>query len=164
MKKCLFISVLFLFGICYGQGYRLANEQIIFSFDTKSGKHLVLAKDTADSYIIYRFGSPKKVEFEFPGKTEESWSKFKYSFYLRGGGAQNEGLDLNYIYFTNNGFKYIIYDTYIAANKESSVGIKVINLKTNKTVQLAGNYRSRTGSLIDFRDNKLLEIIEDVEN
>ena len=87
----------------FGQSFTLPNEEVIFSFNTQNGKKVTLNKDTANNYVIYRFGTKEKIEFEFPGKSKSSWTDFKYSFYLRGGGTQNEGMDLNYIYFTNMG-------------------------------------------------------------
>jgi len=158
------LFVMLISGTCCGQNSLPVNEQLIFSFDTKSGKHVELSKDITNTYIVYRFGTADKIEFEFPAKSKESWSKFKYSFYLRGGGIQNEGMDLNYIYFTNDGFKYTIYDTYFAREEESAVGIKVTDLKTNKTTDIKGIYQSRRGTLVNFREGDLLEIVDDAAN
>lgn len=161
----IFIAIAFLLsGVVRGQDYLLNNEELIFSFDTKNGKHVMVAKDKNNLYIVYRFGTKNKVEFEFAGKSKESWSKFKYSFYLRGGGSQNEGMDLNYLYFTNDNFKYSIYDTYYAAGRDLNVGIKVTNLKTNKVTDITGVYKTKKGSLDDFRENNLVEIIDETEN
>lgn len=142
----------------FGQAFTLPNETVIFSFDTYNGKMVSLSKDTANKYIIYRFGARDKVEFEFPDKSKNSWRDFKYSFYLRGGGTRNEGMDLNYIYFTNKGFKYIIYDTYFAVGNKQEIGIKIINLETNKTTNIKGDRKSRKGTMVNFKDNNLLEI------
>jgi len=159
--KSKFITLLLLVLLAkfsYAQPYLLRNEQEIFSFSTANGKRVVLAKDRSDAYIIYRFGTKSKVEFEFPAKTKESWKQFKYSFDIRGGGTMNEGLDLNYIYFENKGYQYVIYDNYIAADKRSYVGIYVINLKNNHTTDIKGLYSTRKGTMSDFRDNGLLQI------
>ena len=106
MKTYLFVLFLLFSTIAYGQTYLLKTEELILSFEIKNGKRVVLAKDKTNSYIVYRYGTKSKIEFEFPTKSKESWLKFKYSFYLRGGGTSNEGMDLNYIYFTNENFKY----------------------------------------------------------
>jgi hypothetical protein len=156
--------ILFAFTFCNcssAQDYLLANEQIICSFNTVDDKRMVLAKDSADKYIVYRFGTADKIEFEFPEKTKESWSKFTYSFYLRGGGKQNETLDLNYVYFVSNKFKYVIYNTYAAEYEKPECGIKVIDLTTNKTSDIKGNSKTVKGNLIDFRDNNLLEVSDE---
>jgi hypothetical protein len=164
MKKYFFIALILFSGVLHAQIYLLANEELIFSFNTKNGKHVVLAKDKNNSYIIYRFGTASKIEFEFPGRSRESWLKVKYAFYLRGGGIQNDGMDLNYIYFSNNDFKYTIYDTYTTEDQKSDLGVRVTDLKTNKTTDIRGVYKSRKGTLAGFRDNNLLEITDDPGN
>lgn len=154
------IALLFFASVANAQGFLLKNENEVLSFDTQNGKHIVLAKDKANAYIVYRYGTKDSVEFEFPQKSKDSWKKFKYSFYLRGGGAQNEGMDLNYLYLTNKDYKYSIYDNYYAVGNKSQLGISVTNLKTSKTVDIKGIAKTKKGTMIDFRDNKLLEIVE----
>ncbi|MGC4102767.1 hypothetical protein [Ferruginibacter sp.] len=157
MRKLSFtIFILFFTATVYSQDNLLKNEKLIFSFDTKSGKHVTIARDSNDQYIIYRFGSAGKTEMEFPGKTEKSWKDFTYAFYLRGGGIQNEGIDLNYVSFTNNGFKYVIYDEYYARGNQTGIGIRVTDLKTRKTIDIKGKYKTIKGTLVDLRDNKFI--------
>ena len=160
-RHFIFFALLILTTPGFGQSFTLPNEEVIFSFNTKNGKKVTLNKDKANNYIIYRFGTKDKVEFEFPDKSKSSWTDFKYSFYLRGGGIQNAGIDLNYIYFTNKDFKYVIYDTYYAVGNKQDIGIKIINIKTNKTTNIQGDRKTRKGTLVDFRDNNLLEIGDD---
>lgn len=156
------ITLLFLIltisNLSFRQDYLLPNEIEIYSFEIQKGKKLMLAKDKNDEYIIYRFGTKNKIELEFPNKTKESWNRFKYSYWLRGGGITNEGIDLNYIAFINNEYKYIIYNTYYATGNKTSVGIKVINLKTSKIADIKGIKKTQKGTLVDFRDNRLLKI------
>ncbi len=142
----------------FGQSLTFSNEEVIFSFQTQSGKKVTLNKDKQNNYIVYRFGTKEKIKFEFPEKSKSSWTNFKYSFYLRGGGTQNEGMDLNYIYFVNKNFKYVIYNTYFAVGNKQTVGLKIINLKTNKTTDIKGDRKTQKGTLVNFRDNNLLEI------
>lgn len=140
------------------QTYTLPNETVIFSFKIANGKKVTLNKDKNNQYIIYRFGTNNKIEWEFPGRAKDSWQSFTYSFYLRGGGIQNEAMDLNYFYFTNKGFKYVLYHTYVAVGGKQRIGVKVINLITHKTIDIKGKIKTRKGSLIDFRDNGLVTI------
>jgi hypothetical protein len=163
MKRAFSIFLIFLSTHVYGQNFILKNEEMIFSFNTKKGKQMVLAKDKTNEYIVYRFGTKEKIEFEFPEKSKNSWTAFKYSFYLRGGGVQNEGQDLNYLSFTNKNIKYVIYDTYYAVGEKSEVGIKVTDLKRKKVVDIKGDYKTRKGTMADFRFNNLLEITEEEE-
>jgi hypothetical protein len=146
----------------FAQSFNLPNEEVVFSFTTQSGKLVTLNKDKTNEYLIYRFGTKSKIEFEFPEKTKASWSQFKFSFYMRGGGAQNEGMDLNYVYFTNKEFQYIIFDTYYAAGNKHDIGIKIINLQTKKATTIKGIRKTQVGNLTDFRDNNLLEIGEEL--
>jgi hypothetical protein len=125
-------------------------------------KKMVLAKDTANAYIVYRFGITGKIEFEFPEKTKESWNSFRYSYYLRGGDKKNEGLDLNYVCFLNGQFKYIIYNCYASSDEKSTCGIKVIDTTKHKTTEIKGDIRSVKGSLTGFRDNGLLKIDDEL--
>ena len=162
MKKIFILLNILFTNYSYGQKYLKPNEEVIFSFQTLSHKQAYLVKDTSDLYISYRFGAKDKIEFEFPEKTDSSWSKFKYSFYLRGGGTANEGMEWNYVYFSNNNYLYIIYDTYFSTGNKSGIGIKVMDLTSNKTIDIKGNYKTRKGTLVDFRDNNLLETGEEL--
>ncbi len=73
-------------------------------------------------------------------------------------------MDLNYVYFINKDFKYIVYDTYFAVGNKQNIGIKIINLKINKTANIKGDRKTRNGTLVDFRDNNLLEIGDELFN
>jgi hypothetical protein len=101
MKKCFLIVVVFQSIFINAQNFILENEELIFSFNTKNGKKLVLAKDKENEYIVYRFGTKDKIELEYPEKNKESWSKFTYGYYSRGGGKQNLAMELESIFFSN---------------------------------------------------------------
>lgn len=137
--------------------YHLSNEEIIIAIQMNDGKIMTLCKDTADKYLLYRFGTKAKIELEFPSKEHSSWNLFTYSYYLRGGGTQNAGLDLNYVYFERGGYRYIIFDTYDATEDQSEYGVKVENLKTGEIKVLPGKLMKTDSSLIDFRDNTLIQ-------
>ena len=165
-KKYKFLILLFFLitsNLTFRQKYLLPNEELIYSFETKNGKKLMLAKDKKENYIVYRFGTKTKIEFEFPDNLKESWSKFKYSFYLRGGGKINEGIDLNYIAFVNENYKYVIYDTYFSVENKTNIGIKIIDLRTDKIIEIKGDIKTRKGNLVQFRDNKLIGIDDENE-
>jgi len=150
----LYFSPLMLFS----QLYVLPNEKEVFSFETENGKKMVLAQDKSSKYLVYRFGTKEKVELEYPTKDKLSWKKFSYSSYHRGGAGKNEGMDNNYLYFTNNNFKYVIYDNFVSAGDGFGyfVGIKVINLKTKKTTDIPAKHGTRQGELFLFKKNKLV--------
>jgi hypothetical protein len=125
-------------------------------------KTVTLNRDKNNRYIIYRYGTLNEIEFEYPDTTKSSWKKFTYSYYLRGGGVQNEGMDLDYVYFTNKNYKYIIYNTYYAVGEVSQVGIKIIDQNTGKQTNIKGDIKTRKGNLSDFRDSNLLKIGEEI--
>ncbi|HLO79407.1 MAG TPA: hypothetical protein VK166_00525 [Chitinophagaceae bacterium] len=155
------LAVLFSFN-CFGQGYLKPNEQIILSFQINGGKQVFLVKDRGDKYISYRFGTKDKVEFEYPGINKHSLERFTYSYYIRGGGKANEAMDLNYLYFTNGGYQYVLYQNYFAAEEKLEVGIKVTDLEKKKTVDIKGDVKTKKGTLVDFRDNGLVKIGDDL--
>ena len=134
------------------------NEEEIFAFDTEKGKQVLLAKDKHDKYIVYRFGKGSKIELEFPKGTIDSWKKFTYSYYLRPAQEQAEGMDLNYVYFINGKFKYILYETTVSGEKTvENIGIRVVDVNTGKTLaDIKGIKSTRRGSLLGLRDNELI--------
>lgn len=128
-------------------------ENLVFGFKTKNNKQVLIARSSDNAYLVYRYGNTNKIELEYPAKKDtSSWAAFSYSYWLRGGGKMNEGIDLNYLYFTIGEYKYVVYDTYFAANDKYSVGVKVINMKTGKDVIIEGNTSSQKGTLNVFRD------------
>ncbi len=141
------------------------DEKLVFSFKTKKGKtvNIVLQKD--NKYIAYRFGNENNVELQFPEKLENTFEQFTYSYYFRGGGAMNMGLDLNYLSFKGDTHKFVVFDEWSAGEDEndegsSSVGIKIINLSTQKEVVIEGISSTVEGTLVDFRDNGLVKVEE----
>lgn len=143
----------------------LNDEKLVFSFKTKKGKtmNIVLQKD--GKYMAYRFGTENNVELQFPEKLENTFEQFTYTYYFRGGGAMNMGLDLNYLSFKGDTHKFVIFDEWSAGENENeeeskSVGIKIIDLATKKEVVIEGIYSTVKGSLIDFRDNGLVKVEE----
>lgn len=118
---------------------------------------MTLCSEKTGKYLIYRFGTKTYVQLEFPkSKDKLSWQEFEYSYWLRGGGAQNEGMDINYLALTIDKAKYVIYDNYYAVGDKHKTGIKVINLATNKTVNINGN-KTQKGTLTTFRFNNRIK-------
>ena len=162
MKKILIIILLIASIRSFGQSLLLSNEETIFSFKTKSGKTVLIAKDRKNAYIVYRYGKDNKIELDYPKDKKESWNKFTYFYYFRGGGKANAGLDLDRIAFVNNNIEYVIYSNYSAGDFENEesyfVGIRIIDLKTKKETNLKGQKDSTVGSMQSFRTNGLLKI------
>lgn len=160
--KLLLTIVLFITNHFSFAQYLLKNEKTIFSFTTENGKLVTVAKDATDAYLVYRFGTNDKTELKFPADKNESWREFEYSFYFRGGGEQNEGMDLNYLAFINGNFKYVIYDIYYSVDDKIQVGVKVINQESGETIDIKGDAATRIGSLFEFRSNELVETSDEM--
>lgn len=153
---------LFLTSFCWGQEYLLENEEVVFFFKTKKGKKMVLAKDKENEYIVYRFGTENKIEFEYPAtKNKESWNHFTYSYYNRGGGPQNAGMQLKSIFFRNGNFDYTIYYSYYSEDDSYDVGVEVTNLTTAKNTDIKGILKSLEDNFYSIFNNGLMKEAED---
>ncbi|MGI4870150.1 MAG: hypothetical protein ACRYFX_03110 [Janthinobacterium lividum] len=131
---------------------RHPSETTVFSFRTANGKTASLCEGPKGAYLVYRFGTAAKTELQYPAVLDaSSWRKFTYSFYLRGGGAANAGMDLNHLSFKNGGAKYVIYSEYSSEDSKEEVGIEVH--ANGKTAHITGKPATVKGSLTDLRDN-----------
>jgi len=142
-----------------------SNETIIFSFTTlKSQKKLFISMAKDESYIVYRYCKKGKVEFEFPKNKTNAYDAFRYSFYFRGNGYQNAGLDLNSLYFHNGHYQYRVYDDRSYENESKSakphpnaeqqarhIGIEITNLKTKRVFDIQGDIQTVQGTLVDLK-------------
>ena len=155
MKNIIVIILLFSTVSIFSQLVK-KNETLIFSFKTKAGKTAVLASDSDNKYIVYRFGTKDNIELEYPASLDNtSWQKFTYSYYYRGGGKMNAGMDLNYVDFTNNDYNYRIYNEYYSEDDSVSNGILVTDSKSNET-DIKGINKTVKGSLVELRFNELI--------
>ncbi|NOS86384.1 MAG: hypothetical protein HOP31_14700, partial [Ignavibacteria bacterium] len=104
MKKLIILLILVISFPAFAQLVK-KGETEIFRFKTNAGKTAVICKGGDESYLVYRFGTNSKIELQYPAElNESSWELFTYSNYFRGGGMENEGMDLNYLTFINNGY------------------------------------------------------------
>ena len=130
-----------------------ANELAVFSFKGSTGKTVSLcisnAVSTNSGYLVYRYGTTKQIELSYPQDTANSFSKFLYQTYHRGGGKQNAAMYLNWLSFTNGDYTYNLYDDWNAEDDHYSRGILVTNNKTNKSFAIDAKGKI-TGSLSAF--------------
>lgn len=156
--KPLFVLALVLFSlVSFAQDYRLPNEKVLFEFKTTKGKTLVVALDSNEKYLVYRYGTVSQIELQFPEELSNSWSSFQYSWYRRGGGIQNEGMDVDYLYFDRNNFRYVVFQEYYASDEETTYGIKIINLKTGTETIIMADPTTVRGTLGACRDLKSIK-------
>ena len=131
------------------------NEQVILSFELEGTSKIIsiCEADHDENYIVFRIGTSNEIDFEFPKNKEDSWNKFIYSYYLRGGGEFNEGLDLNYLSFEDKGKQYEVYQEYTAEQDNIMVGLKIVDLESSQETILPGIGETVNGSLVSLRDN-----------
>jgi len=150
MKKLLLFALLSV-SLFSGDDLLQQGETLLFSFRTKSKKIVSLALGPQEKYLVYRFGRKGHIEFVYPQDKKNSFSKFTYSYYLRGGGAMNAGLDLNFLRFSNQGYLYVVYDEFSSEDHSRAVGVKVI--KDGKTlVDIQGIPETAKETLVNIRD------------
>jgi len=150
MRKILIILILVTASSVFAQLVK-KGETEIFRFKTSGGKTAVICTGDSDSYIVYRFGTNSKVELVYPAAmNSDSWQLMTYSYYFRGGGKENAGLDLNYLSFENNGYLYKLYQEYSAETESETAGIIVTGANGVETDFKAAAY-SVKGSLVDLR-------------
>lgn len=145
----------------YKESLNRDNEEVLFSFKVENSPKILsvcLAKTQPD-YIVYRFGTKDKIELEFPQNNDsDSWSSFIYSYYLRGGGTENEGMDMNYLVFENGGYEYKVYEEFIHKDKDTQVGIRITVKLTKQKTDIKGLSGTIQGSLIKLRDHEKIKI------
>lgn len=135
------------------QTYKLPNEEIILEFVTTNTKKLVVAIGSNEEYLVYRYGSTDNIELQFPEDLTTSWDSFQHSWYLRGGGTQNEGMDLDYLYFDRGDYRYVVFQEYRSTSGSTfEYGIKVINTKTDKRTLIPANLSTVKGTLSTLHD------------
>lgn len=149
-----FISSINSYSSTNNSGLCMDNENVIFSFFTTNNKIMSICISKDDSYIVYRYGTKNKIELEYPEDKKDSWSKFKYAFYWRGGGPENEGMDINHLIFSNIGYTYTIYEEYYAVADVVKIGISIMDSKNNHVAEITGDLKSAVGSLIDLKYNE----------
>ena len=157
MRTQIFISLFLFANSAFSQN---VNESYVFSFSTENDKVITLNLDTIKNELIYRYGDNHSPEIEVRDNLDDSLVIFTYSYYLRGGGIVNSGLDLNYLNFNNGNSKYTIYSEYSAEGNSTSIGIRILNLSSGKEYEISGLTETLSGSLIAFRD--IIPIEEDL--
>ena len=163
-KKVLLLTVLVLglsFNILwsYNDILGLPDEQLVFSFVVENGQIVSVFIAEDESYLVCRYGTPEQLIFQFPSDShlDHSWNLFQYEYYLRGGGAGNAGLDLNYLYFEDGSFQYMIYQEYSAEDSSNQMGIMITDMIFQDEQNLSGDPHTVKGSLINLRDYKYLQ-------
>lgn len=138
-----------LFCINSASAYTLCQrkEEVVVSFEGQKTKKLIsVCKGKASTYLVYRFGTAQKVEFQFPAElNKESWRQFTFSSYHRDGGKQNAALGMSELYFTNGDAEYTVSENWDSEDDSSNISITVRVGK--KILEIGGNKKTQNGSL-----------------
>lgn len=102
-----------------------------------------LTRDTG--YVQYRFGSPAKIELEYPKDRTGTQQKFAYTHYMRA------LVDLNEINFSVDGVDYSVIDDYNAEEKPAQ-SIEGITINWPGTDKKEVRYTCRTKPKTDYTD------------
>ncbi|MBN2608163.1 MAG: hypothetical protein JXA64_03525 [Candidatus Fermentibacteraceae bacterium] len=129
---------------------RLAGEAPLFQFRLEDGSYVVLLEGGSEDHLVLRTGTPDSLLFQYPENPDgTSWDLFLYTFYFRGGGPWNEGLDLNSLTFTAEGVEYTLYEDYYAGDGSLQFGLRIVY--PDGATDLRAVESSLQGSLIPFR-------------
>ncbi len=120
--------------------YAPNGENILFSFLTANRKILCVSEKAKDT-IIYRFGTPDKIELEFGGN-DICTTNFQHESNYN----NHSGEITNSLSFTSSNYLYSVYDN-ITHKNDRSVGVQVKNKNTSKTTTIEGLINSAKGSL-----------------
>ena len=155
MNKILSAFVLvFLFSITVN-----AQEKIVFSFQTKSGKTMKLTVRQKDSALIYRLYNKDKVEMQYPKIPSISENKnFSFTYLNRLGGNINEATSVYRVEFFINNYRYSVFQSSYLGKNES--GISVLNLNNSKVTEIKAVEKTVNGNLLYFKDNQLITVTE----
>jgi hypothetical protein len=102
-----------------------------------------LTRDTG--YLQYRFGSPAKIELEYPKERSATQQKFEYTHYFR---AQ---VDLTEINFSVDGVDYSVVDDYNGEEKPAQ-SLQGLTINWAGTDKKEVRYTCRTKTKTDYTD------------
>lgn len=136
----------------YDSNLCLPSENLVVRFDMKdSDKTLAICMDKKKSYLVYRFGTKDKIEFEYPEDKQNSIDKFSYQHNNSDApaGATQDEADVT-LTFKNGDYEYVVYER--SSGQVEAVGVKVTNLSTKKVTDKQGDPSTFAGSWYDLDD------------
>lgn len=147
------MTLLLVLMALYGPSLELSGEEAGYSFQLEDSSVVSFLTGAQNKYIVFRYGFPDSILFEFPEDTSSSsWDMFSFESYYRMGGEQNEGMEIHSIIFSSNDTLVEVYDDYYSVGSEYITGIRITE-GTNVILQKTGVFDSRNGSLNQFLNN-----------
>ena len=152
------IYLLLLHIYCQSFCAQTTNEINIFSFQSIANKTISLSLDTVSNILIFKNGAAKENLIVVKDALKDESPVFIYSYYFRGGGKDNAGLDLNYVRFNHENRDYELFDEFSAEDEAYAVGLRINDLGSGYEHAIEGKYESIRGSIIDFRWNEMIPV------
>jgi hypothetical protein len=142
------VFLLFFWNCATAKTLCLSEEKVVMSFQiNKSKKWLSVCKGRDASYLVYRYGTNRKLEFSFPRILDDSsWRKFEFSGARRLGGKENAGFGDFSLSFSSGANEYSVFQQWSDEDDSYHIGI---NIGANKrSISLPGNRNTQEGSLV----------------
>ncbi len=133
----LFFAVFSALPVLAAENHCAPDEQTIFSCAIRGSSKVLsvcasrrLTKE--EGYVQYRFGTPGKIEFEYPASREGSQSRFTYSHYFRA------RVDRTEVGFKNGKYEYSVFSDYEGDIKPvvNERGVSISDSSTGKEKKL----------------------------
>jgi hypothetical protein len=139
------------------------NEEVIFTFKLETGKSVSVCKEKNSKYLVYRTGTPNKIDLQIPTILDtSSWHRFRFSGYNRGGGRQNAAMHFGYLNFGTKGVGYEVYELWNSEDSIEHCGLYVIF--NGKMTDLKGDIQTKQGNLVQLMlEQKIKQEEEDTE-
>ncbi len=96
-------------------------EEIILEFNlVETGERVGIYVDSNNEYMVFRLAKDGEIIVEGPNFDESSWDYFSLYSYHRGGGVENEGLDIAQLTYSDGSSVYRIGQEYSAVENKTS--------------------------------------------
>ncbi|WP_158829176.1 hypothetical protein [Mucilaginibacter lacusdianchii] len=120
----------------------------------------MLVLDSADKYIVYRFGSPSHIDLEYPKDLSNSFEKFKRLYYTRYGGYPNAGTVISQVEFVNEGYTYKLFEQLFTLKEDEryEIGVTVENNLIGKETRIDGILKTEKGGLLGLKESALIKL------
>lgn len=136
------------------------DESTVLGFKiTNKKKYVSICEGEKDKYLVYRYGTPKEIELQYPEKLDDSsWSLFDFHGHSRSGRTENDAVGEHSISFNNHGVIYMISQGWPLAADDYSLNISIDT--GEKRITLQGDRKTQIGSLIRLEGKTGLKVTD----
>jgi hypothetical protein len=128
------------------------NEDIVFAFQLKDQQWVSVCKEKNGKYLVCRIVNKNKIELQVPAVLDSnSWKRFNFSGYNRGGGRKNGAMHFAYLSFGQNKIAYEVHELWNSQDSIEHCGLTI--MINNKATQKPGVLNTRKGNLLQLLYN-----------